>query len=252
MSLKEKIKLADNYYERRLEHNKTQQDYYEMKDSPNMKPKDASRYLDRHVEQMINEAGISPEHKIIDIGCGSGRYTLRFAERGYDIEGLDLTAGLLEELKKCDGGKYDIPLHLTDVIEHDEALDGRFDRVIGFFALHHMFDLHASFKAMEKLTKPGGIVAFLEPNAFNPLYYIQMLITPGMTWKGDKGVARMRKSLIFDAMERAGLENLSILRFGFFPPFLANTSWGAKIERFLERLPFLRPFLPFQLFSGDK
>ena len=244
--------MADNYFERRLEHNKIQQDYYETKDSPNMKPRDASHYLDRHVEQMITKAGISPEHKIIDIGCGSGRYTLRFAKRGYDIEGLDLTRGLLEALKDNDGGKYNIPLHLTDIIEHDEELDGRFDRVIGFFALHHLFDLNASFKAMEKLTKPGGIIAFLEPNAFNPLYYIQMLITPGMTWKGDKGVAKMRKSLIFKAMNNAGLKNLSIYRFGFFPPFLVNTSWGTKIERFLEKLPFLDPFLPFQLFIGTK
>ena len=161
--------MPDSYTDKRRDHNKIQQDYYEFKDSPNMKPRDISPYLDRHVDKMINEAGISPDHKIIDIGCGSGRYTLRFAKRGYDIEGLDLTAGLLEVLKKCDGGKYDIPLHLTDVIEHDEGLDGRYDRVIGFFALHHMFDLHASFKAMEKLTKPGGIVAFLEPNALNPL-----------------------------------------------------------------------------------
>ena len=115
-----------------------------------------------------------------------------------------------------------------------------------------MFDLHASFKAMEKLAKPGGIIAFLEPNAFNPLYYIQMLITPGMTWKGDKGVAKMRKSLIFNAMKSAGLKNLSVYRFGFFPPFLANQPWGGKLERILEKLPLLGPFLPFQLFTGTK
>jgi len=246
------IRLPDGYNDKRRYHNKIQQDYYELKDSPNMKPRDISPYLDRHVDKMIDQAGISVEHKIIDIGCGSGRYTLRFAKREYNVEGLDLTEGLLEELKERDGGRYNIRLHLTDIIEHDEGLDGNFDRVIGFFALHHMFDLHASFKAMEKLTRPGGMIAFLEPNAFNPLYYIQMLITPGMTWKGDKGVAKMRKSLIFNAMKSAGLANLSVHRFGFFPPFLANQPWGGKLERILEKLPLLGPFLPFQLFTGTK
>lgn len=31
-------------------------------------------------------------------------------------------------------------------------------------------------------------MAFLEPNAFNPLYYFQITLTPEMRWEGEKGI----------------------------------------------------------------
>ncbi len=99
---------------------------------------------------------------------------------------------------------------------------------------------------------PGGRVVFLEPNPYNLLYYVQILFTPGMTWEGDGGIVRMRRRLIFRAMERAGFTRCAMTRFGFFPPFLTNRPWGARLEAWLERVPVWRPALPFQLFRGER
>ena len=136
------------------------------------------------------------------------------------------------------------------MIEPPADLLGRFDAVVGFFTLHHLHDLGASFRAMTRFLTPGGRIAFLEPNPFNPLYYVQMAITPGMTWEGDRGMLRMRRSVIFEAMASAGLERPAHRRFGFFPPFLANASRGRGVESTLERVRSLEPVLPFQLFRG--
>ncbi len=38
---------------------------------------------------------LSPASRVIDIGCGHGRHALALAERGAEVIGLDLTAGLL-------------------------------------------------------------------------------------------------------------------------------------------------------------
>ena len=131
-------------------------------------------------------------------------------------------------------------------------LEGTFDSVLGFFTLHHLHDLTTCFRAMVRLVRPGGQVAFLEPNPYNALYYAQMLITPGMTWQGDGGLVRMRRGVLFGAMREAGLERLEMTRFGFFPPFLANRPWGARLEAALERFPLWRPCLPFQIFKGQR
>ena len=93
---------------------------------------------------------------------------------------------------------------------------------------------------------------FLEGNAFNPLYYIQITAMPEKTWRGDKGLSQMRMSVVGNAMKRAGLKSPSVERFGFFPPFVANRSAGARIERAIERLRILRPILPFQIFRADR
>ena len=58
---------------------------------------------------------------------------------------------------------------------------------------------------MRQLVKPGGRVAFLEPNPLNPLYYIQMAVMPGMSWEGDGGIVRMRPRRVLGAMQAAGL-----------------------------------------------
>lgn len=233
------------------EHNLRQRRYYEGPAKPHMIPAD-SPYLRRHVDAMLRFAGISPHEQVLEVGCGMGRYTLILAQQGVRVEGLDLTPVLLDRLRTFDDGRYNIPLYCADIVQNPPELHGRFDAVIGFFTLHHLHDLTLCFKAMAHLLKPGGRIVFLEPNPYNPLYYIQMLITPGMTWTGDRGLVKMRKNVIFDAMQKAGLGDLQLTRFGFFPPFISNQNWGTRLESVLERVPFWRALLPFQLFKGIK
>jgi len=78
------------------------------------------------------------------------------------------------------------------------------------------------------------------------------LLTPGMTWQGDGGVAQMRRGVVFPALAQAGFTDLALERFGFFPPALANRRAAAAIEERLEAFSLLRPILPFQLFRGSK
>jgi hypothetical protein len=72
-----------------------------------------------------------------------------------------------------------------------------------------------------------------------------------MSWKGDRGILNMRQPNVFRAMGSAGLENVSLHRFGFFPPFVTNRRWGPRLERGFESLRVWNRFLPFQLFRGD-
>jgi len=232
-------------------HNAAQREYFEFRDKPRMRPS-GSPYIARHVIEMVRAAGLRPEDRVLEVGCGMGRYTLPLWERGLLVEGMDLSPVLLDRLRGFDGGRRRIPLHVADVAEPDPELRGRYDAVIGFFALHHMHDLTRCFEGMAGLLRPGGRIVFLEPNAFNPLYYAQIALTPGMTWQGDGGLVRMRPRVVLGAMARAGLANLSVERFGFFPPFLANRGWGRRLEAILESVSPLNPVLPFQLFRGER
>jgi SAM-dependent methyltransferase len=232
----------------RERHNATQRRYYAPASKGRMLPT-GTPYLQRQVDELVRFAGLEPGQRVLEVGCGMGRYTLLLAERGIRVEGIDLSAPLLDRLREFDGGRFDIPLHAGDVLDPPEPL-GTFDAVVGFFALHHIYDLPATYRAMAGLVAPGGPVAFLEPNAWNPLYYVQIAVNRDMTWEGDRGVGRMRRSQVFPAMEVAGLRDLRLERFGFFPPRVANTSWGPRVEGVLERRRVLGPVLPFQLFGG--
>lgn len=232
------------------EHNLRQRSYFERSVKRNMIPTD-SPYLRRHVEELLRFGGISPGERALEVGCGMGRYTLLLAQWGVQVEGPDLSPVLLERLRAYNAGRFDIPLHCVDLHDPPSALHGRYDSVLGFFTLHHIKDLEQCFQGVARLLKPRGRAIFLEPNPFNPLYYLQILITPGMTWEGDGGIVRMRREPVVQAMERAGFTRCAMTRFGFFPPFLANRPVWAAWEKWVERIPFLYPLLPFQLFYGE-
>jgi SAM-dependent methyltransferase len=231
-------------------HNRSQRRYFEEHEKRRMRPA-ATPYLRRHVEALARYASLAPGERVLEVGCGMGRYTFLLADQGLAVEGLDLSPVLLERLRSYAGGRYDIPLHAADVADAPPALERRFDAVVGLFTLHHLHDLTRCFEGMERLLRPGGRVAFLEPNPLNPLYYVQIAVTPGMTWSGDGGIIHMRARSVAAAMRSAGLHPRPVIRFGFFPPFAANARGGRGVEQRLERLRPLRPILPFQLFGAQ-
>jgi 2-polyprenyl-3-methyl-5-hydroxy-6-metoxy-1,4-benzoquinol methylase len=232
-------------------HNRAQVAYFEQAGKEAMKPV-ASRYVERQVDELVRFAELVEGERVLDVGCGMGRYTFPLAERGLKVDGLDLSRTLLDQLEGFNAGRYDIPLHCMDVVAAPGTLEERFDAVVGFFTLHHLHDLPSSFRAMSSLVKPGGRIVFLEPNPLNILYYLQIVFAPGMTWAGDKGILKMRRRTLFQAMGEAGLSDLALKRFGFLPPFLVNRRFGPAAEALLEAFPVWRPVLPFQLVRGKR
>jgi len=231
------------------EHNRAQIEYFEHAGKEAMRPA-ATPYVERQVDALVRFAGLEAGDHVLDVGCGMGRYTLPLAERGLSVEGIDLSRTLLDRLEAFNGGRYEITLHCADILELPESLAGTFDAAVGFFTLHHLHELSASFGAMARLVRPGGRIVFLEPNPLNVLYYIQLVVAPGMSWQGDKGILNMRPRTVYAAMEEAGLTSPALERFGLFPPVAANRPLGARLERGLERVPLWRAFLAFQLFRG--
>lgn len=232
------------------EHNIGQQQYFESRVKTTMVPTETPYNL-RHVQEVLQFAQYQPGERTLEVGCGMGRHTLLLAKLGVQVEGLDLSAVLLERLREYSAGKFDIPLHSADILNPPDELKGEFNLVLGFFTLHHLIDIKKSFLGLAQFLKPGGRIVVLEPNPLNPLYHIQIIFTPGMSYKGERSLMAMRPKIIFQAMQDAGLREYKLRRFGFFPPFLTNRPWGNRLEAILEKVPFFRPILPFQLFRGD-
>jgi 2-polyprenyl-3-methyl-5-hydroxy-6-metoxy-1,4-benzoquinol methylase len=62
------------------------------------------------VDYIIAGCQLSPDYKILDVGCGTGRHTIEFSKRGFHITGIDYAGSLIsvakgkakEENAKCD------------------------------------------------------------------------------------------------------------------------------------------------------
>jgi len=233
------------------QHSQYQKEYFANRIKKTMIPV-STPYVQRHVQEMVRFGGIVPGERVLDVGCGMGRYTFLLAERGIQVEGLELSPFLTDRLREYDAGRYNIPVHNVDLFRPPPEMRERFDAVVGFFMLHHLLNLQQAFDAIQFLLKPGGRMVFVEPNPLNCLYYVQIFFTPGMRWKAERGMVLLRPGTLMAALESVGLRNFEFSRFGFFPPILANKAWGSRLEARLEMFPLWKPFLPFQLIKAQK
>jgi SAM-dependent methyltransferase len=244
--------MNDLHTERMSRHNARQRDYYRQPQrKPRMRP-DSSPYVHRQIDRLFQVTGLESGMRVLDVGCGMGRYTLQLVERGMDVSGLDLSPELLDRLAAFDAGRYGVPLYCGDIAHPPSDVPRDFDAVIGFFTLHHMHDLRRCFRSMANLVRPGGIIGFVEPNAASPLYYIQIAASPSMSWSAEKGILRMRDATVRRAMTDGGLSDFRSQSFGLFPPFIANLPGAAAVEAMLERVPIMRPGLSFKVFAARR
>ena len=223
--------------------------YFEDMDHRYMLPVD-SNYVRRQVEQLMAFAQLPAGARVLEIGCGMGRYTFPLVERGLEVEGLDLSQSMLDELQRHNPGQP-ITTHCASVDSHPPELDGAFDAVVGFFVLHHLDDLGSQLVEIRRMLRPGGLIAFLEPNPYNPLYYAQITFSRTMAWWGERGMFGMRRRRVFELLGASGFASPRWDSFGFFPPFLINRPWGPRAEDALQALPVWRPFLPFLLIRAE-
>ena len=199
----------------------------------------------------MQAARLRQGHRVLEVGAGMGRFTRHLVEKGLTVTACDVAANLLELIKAEPqmGDVATIACAAEDISKHFEAC---FDRSVGFFVLHHLENFEAAFSSIYDVISPGGRVAFCEPNGLNPLFYIQLAVTPSMRWKGDGGIIRMRPGVVLRAMKSAGFTDLRHGLYGYLPPMLYNTKIGPRIERLMGYIPDPGCFRAFRIFSGRK
>lgn len=91
---------------------------------------------------------------IIDVGCGTGNYTVALAKEGIAVVGVDISRAMLERaLEKVKG----MPVYLIESDAEQLPLKNDiFDAAICVTALEFVTDPAAALKEMHRVVKPGG------------------------------------------------------------------------------------------------
>lgn len=56
-----------------------------------------TRNTDEEVKFLLEELGLSPGARLLDVGCGVGRHAVPLAQAGLQVVGLDLSSGMLRQ-----------------------------------------------------------------------------------------------------------------------------------------------------------
>ena len=108
-----------------------------------------------------------PEHgrRAVDLGCGSGRFTVVLAERFERVIGIDISQPLME-IARHKRYRPNIEYRVEDLRFIQDA-EG-FDLVFSSTTLHHVPDLPASLMHVRGLVKPHGRIVLIDNVAPRP------------------------------------------------------------------------------------
>lgn len=206
----------------------------------------------RHFSRAIDGLGLEPGARVLELGCGLGRFTELLLQRGFDVTALDLSDELIARLRADLPGAARLTAIAGRAEDLTQLVSGRFDAVVGFFFLHHLPRLEPVLTAARDVLVDGGRLAFCEPNGWNPLVYLQVTLTPGMSWTGEPSIPKMRPAVVFPILRGLGFDDVRTQLYGALPPAISNTSLGGRLERGIEAIAPLRPFSAYRTFSARR
>lgn len=118
---------------------------------------------------------------VLDYGCGTGEDTAHFADSGATVHAFDISPGSVEVARR----RMQL-MNLADRCQIETRAAGQlgfpdqtFDVVAGFAILHHLHtQLPTIYKELDRLLKPNGVAAFIEPMANSRLLRTLRKIAP--------------------------------------------------------------------------
>ncbi len=105
--------------------------------------------------------------RVLDLACGTGRYTARFAQQGAQATGIDLSAEMLAQAARkraCD--RFAL---IRGSLERLCFADHYFDLVLSALALNHIADLECVLEEITRVVKPGGTIVISD---FHPYWLV--------------------------------------------------------------------------------
>lgn len=117
--------------------------------------------------------------RLLEIGCGDGSATVRFAKAGALVTAIDISSAMLELTERVvvEHGVGDKVVTYHKGGEDVDFPAESFDIVYGHSVLHHL-NLDVAIPRLARILKPKGIAAFLEPLGHNPILNSFRILTP--------------------------------------------------------------------------
>ncbi len=139
--------------------------------------------------------------RLLDAGCGNGRYAIPLAMRGFDVVAVDVSLNALKMAgKSIVGRKIDIGLLASNVYQMPFS-DSSFDVIWCYGVLQHLLlkEREAAIGEFRRLLRNGGLL------------FVEVLGEEDMRYGGDEvepGTFSRKNGIVYHYFSRSELEEL--------------------------------------------
>ncbi|GEM_PF-1798404 len=148
------------------------------------------RFMSRRAEKMAEIAGLDDGSTILEVGCGTGMYTVYWVRPSIKLYGLDISRGML----KRSADKIDSinTFFIEGDAEHLPFRDRSFDAVLSVNTIEHLDDVRVALKEIARVCQDGGKIVLSVPNGnFSARY--RMMLMQALEWFMDRIVKHIPK-----------------------------------------------------------
>lgn len=128
----------------------------------------------QEVDHLVDALGIVSGHRVLDVGCGTGRHAHELARRGIDVHGVDISERFVELARAVDAAPGRATFERVDA--RRLGFDAEFDAVVclcqgAFGMMTADGDDAAVVAGMARALRPGGRLALTAFNAYFAVRY---------------------------------------------------------------------------------
>lgn len=117
------------------------------------------RFSDDLAARLLEDCELPAEFfagkRVLDAGCGSGRWSYAMSELGADVWAMDLTASGVQSLAAATADRSNVHICQGDLFRPPFA-PASFDFVMSWGVLHHTRSTRDAFASVARLVRPGG------------------------------------------------------------------------------------------------
>ena len=113
------------------------------------------------------------DSRVLEIGAGTGRYSIALAREGMDVTAVELVESNLAILKENSAGISGIRAFQGDATDLSRFADDSFDLTLCFGPMYHLYASEEVDRAIDeavRVTRPGGVLMFAFLSVFGIMY----------------------------------------------------------------------------------